>query len=733
MGRGDNRVPGTGYRVRGQRMRRVALAAVALAALGIGGVALVARQAPTAATSAAAATQGAGRSAADRDWPLYGGDANGSHYSSLTQITTQNVAQLGLAWSTDLETFPGQIEGTPLVVDGTIYVTGPWSVVVAVDARTGKVKWRWDPQIPHPTFKVDARGLRTRLGPSLCCGPVNRGVAYHNGKVFVGTLDSRLVALDARTGRTVWSTQVASKVDDYSISSAPRVIKGKVITGISGSEFGVRGFVAAYDAETGKQAWRFWTVPGDPALGFENAAMERAAKTWNGPWWKYGGGGTPWDGMAYDAELDLLYIGTGNGSPWSRELRSPGGGDNLYLCSIVAIRPSTGEYVWHYQTTPADNWDYASTQPIVLADLRIDGRTRKVLMQAPKNGFFYVIDRVTGQFISAQPFAKVTWASGIDPVTGRPIETPEANYGPEGTRLSPGSDGAHSWHAMAYHPGAGLAYIPGQETTGTYAWDPDFQHQMGRMNTGRPRNRPAPVDAATHQGGATTAPVAPPPTPAPPVRRGPQIVGAGGGQQQGAFLAAWDPITQKERWRLVFDKPGITSGTLATAGNLLFHGSNDGSFKAYTADTGSTLWSVALAPGFANPITYTLDGVQYVTVATGRSGTQAPGRLYTFKVGGTMPVPPMTPVAPPEDPSGINTAEAIRAEFDRVGLPDEPARTLVQQMCSGCHPPTVVTRVRQPADAWRETVAAMAGRGMPATPEQREQIIAYLGKHRGPQ
>ena len=583
---------------------------------------------------------------------MYGLDAAETHYSPLTQITESNVARLGLVWAADLDAFPGQIQGTPLVVDGIIYSTGPWSVVVAVDARTGKVKWRWDPQIPHPTFKTDARGLRTRLGPSLCCGPVNRGVAYHDGKVFVGTLDSRLVALDAKNGRTIWSTQVASKADDYSITSAPRVIKGRVITGSSGSEFGVRGFVAAYDAQTGKQVWRFWTVPGDPSLGFENAAMERAAKTWNGAWWKYGGGGTPWDGMAYDPELDLLYIGTGNGSPWSRDLRSPGGGDNLYLCSIVAIRPDTGEYVWHYQTTPADNWDYASTQPIVLADVKLDGRVRKVLMQAPKNGFFYVIDRTNGAFISAQPFTKVTWASGIDQVTGRPIETPEANYGTTGQRLSPGSDGAHSWHAMAWHPGAGLAYIPGQDTTGTYAWDPDFQHQMGRMNTGRPRNRPAPVDAATHPGGTPAAAPAPPATPAPPVRRPPQIVGAGGGQQQGAFLVAWDPIAQKEKWRLTFDRPGITGGTLATAGNLLFHGSNDGSFSAYTADTGRKLWSVMLAPGFANPVTYTIDGVQYVTVATGRSGTQAPGRLYTFAVDGKGTVPSIDPVRPARGPVG---------------------------------------------------------------------------------
>ncbi|MGV3515851.1 PQQ-dependent dehydrogenase, methanol/ethanol family [Luteitalea sp.] len=701
-----------------------ALLAAGVAAAVWAGATLTAGRGPVAPTQEAKA---------DVPWAMYGLDAAETHYSPLTQITTANVARLGLVWSAELDAFPGQIQGSPIVVDGTMYTTGPWSVVVAVDARTGKVKWRWDPQIPHPTFKTDARGLRTRLGPSLCCGPVNRGVAYHDGKVYVGTLDSRLVALDARTGRTVWSTQVMSKADDYSITSAPRIIKGKVITGSSGSEFGVRGFLAAYDAQTGKQVWRFWTVPGDPSLGFENAALERAAKTWNGAWWKYGGGGTPWDGMAYDPELDLLYIGTGNGSPWSRELRSPGGGDNLYLCSILAIRPDTGEYVWHYQTTPADNWDYASTQPIVLADLKIDGRVRKVLMQAPKNGFFYVLDRATGAFISAQPFTDVTWASGIDQKTGRPIETPEASYGTTGQRLSPGSDGAHSWHAMAWHPGAGLAYIPGQHTTGTFAWDPDFQHQMGRMNTGRPRNRPAPVDAATHPGGAAAPAAAAPATPTAPVRRGPQIVGAGGGQQQGAFLVAWDPLTQKERWRLTFAQPGITGGTLATAGNLLFHGSNDGTFSAYTADTGQRLWSVMLAPGFANPVTYTIGGVQYVTVATGRSGTQAPGRLYTFAVDARGTVPSMAPIPPPEDPSGINTAAAIQAEFDRVGLPDDPARTLVQQLCSGCHQPTVVTRMRQPEDGWRETIANMASRGMPGTPEQREQIIRYLARHRGPE
>jgi PQQ-dependent dehydrogenase (methanol/ethanol family) len=662
---------------------------------------------------------------------MYGLDSAETHYSPLDQINATTVKRLGLKWATDLDAFPGQIQGTPLVVDGTLYGTSPWSVVFAADVRTGNLKWRWDPQIPHQVFKIDDRGVRHRLGPSLCCGPVNRGVAYHDGKVFVGTLDSRLVALDAHTGRPVWSVQVASKEDDYSISGAPRVIKNMVITGTSGAEFGVRGFVAAYAVDTGKLLWRFWIVPGDPTLPFENPAMEMAAKTWTGAWWKYGGGGTPWDGMAYDPELDLLYIGTGNGSPWSRDLRSPGGGDNLFLCSILALRPSTGEYVWHYQTTPADNWDYASTQPLILADLTIDGRQRKVIMQAPKNGFFYVIDRATGEFISARPFTPVTWASGVDPKTGRPIETPEASYGTENVRISPGSDGAHSWHAMSWHPGAGLVYIPGQETSGMFARDPDFQHQMGRMNTGRPRRTPAPpaVAPGTPPAGGGAPPAAQPARPAP---RPPQIVGAGGTQQQAAFLVAWDPKVQQERWRIRFDRPGITGGTLATAGNLVFHGSNDGSFSAYTADKGEKVWSVALAPGFANPITYTVDGIQYVTVATGRSGLQAPGRLYTFALDATRATPAMEPVPPPLDPSGIASAEMVRQEFERVGLPAERGRDLIVQLCSGCHQPTVLTRFRKPEAGWRETMRAMVSRGMPGKPEEHEIVLQYLTRYLGP-
>jgi len=649
----------------------------------------------------------------DQEWAVYGRDNAETHYSPLDQINANNVQRLGLVWAFDTWSYAGQIEGTPLVSNGILYGTLPWSVVIALDARTGKLKWRWDPQIPHETFVTDERGVRFRRGPSMCCGPVNRGVALYQGKVFVGTLDNRLVALNAETGKEVWTVQVASKEDDYTITGAPRVIKGKVILGNSGAEFGVRGFIAAWDPNSGKQIWRFWIVPGDPTLAFENKAMEVAAKTWNGPFWKYGGGGTPWDGMAYDPDLDLLYIGTGNGSPWARDIRSPGGGDNLYLACILALRPDTGAYVWHFQTTPKDNWDYASTQPLILTDLTIQGRRRKVIMQAPKNGFFYVVDRVTGEFISAQPFTKVTWATGVDSKTGRPIETLEAAYGAVGATISPGSDGAHNWHAMSWNPATGLVYIPGQETSGVYSRDPDFAHQIGRFNTGRNRS---------------PAPNAPPP-PARP--SGPISVGAGGAQQQGAYLVAWDPIAQKEHWRIRFERPGVTGGTLSTAGNLLFHGSNDGGFAAYTPDKGEKLWSIPLAPGFANPITYTLDGKQYVTVLTGRSGSQAaPARVYTFALDAKTPIPSMSPAPNPQELT--SGAVTVLAEFDRAGLPDAPGRELIQQLCAGCHQPTVVTRFRQSEDGWRRTVSAMANRGMPGTTEQQEVVIRYLTRYLGP-
>ena len=356
--------------------------------------------------------------AADNDpgnWMSHGRTYSEQRYSPLDKINATNVGQLGLAWTFQLATNRG-VEATPIVVDGVMYTTSAWSVVYALNAKNGQLLWQYDP-------KVDRQ-----VGYHACCDVVNRGVAVWKGRVYVAALDGRLIALDAKSGQVVWSVQTTDPKMSYTITMAPRIIKGRVMIGNSGSEYGVRGYVSAYDADTGKLDWRFFTVPGDPAKGFENKAMESAAKTWNGQWWKAGGGGSPWDAMSYDPETNLLYFGTGNGLPWDEKARSPSGGDNLYISSIIAVNADTGEYAWHYQTTPGDSWDFDATQTITLADLTIDGQPRKVLMQANKNGFFYVLDRVSGKLISATPYVPQSWTKGVDMATGKPIPIGDIHY-----------------------------------------------------------------------------------------------------------------------------------------------------------------------------------------------------------------------------------------------------------------------------------------------------------------
>ena len=528
------------------------------------------------------------------DWLTYGHDYAETHFSPLKLINDKNVHRLGLHWSFETNT-EATYEDTPLISNGVIYGTGSRSIVFAVDARTGKEKWRYDPDVDRS------------FGRRACCGPNNRGVALYEGKVYVGILDGRLAALDQETGKKIWSVKT-TEGDYQTITGAPRVVKGKVIIGNAGAEYGERGYVSAYDAESGKLAWRFYTVPGDPSKPVENPALEKALKTWNGEWWKMGGGGTVWDSLAYDSDADLLYVGTGNGGPWNREVRSPGGGDNLYLSSILALKPNNGKLVWYYQTTPGDSWDFTATQNLILADLQIGGRPRKVIMQAPKNGFFYVLDRLTGELLSAKPFTDINWATGVDRKTGKPIETSDARYLNGPVLIWGGAGGAHSWQPMSYSPETKLAYIPGTNAGFPFAPDPNFKWQKGRANTGATFIRP--VNAQN------------PPQPT-------------------GFLVAWDPASNSERWRVGY--PTRPGGTVATEGNLVFLGAADGHLQAYSADKGEKLWEALIGPGISTPVTYAIDGQQYLSVLAGRNG----GRLFTFALDGKEPIP-----APLNSPAG---------------------------------------------------------------------------------
>jgi quinohemoprotein ethanol dehydrogenase len=563
--------------------------------------------------------EGALRNPTAGEWITHGLNYAETRFSPLKAIDTSNVGRLGLLWTANVGVGGGPQEATPLVSNGVMYVITNWSVVYAFDARSGKELWRFDPKVDHRV----GEGNTDRL----CCGVVNRGLALYQGKVFVPVIDGRLAAVDAEGGQLMWETQTTPRNQPYSITMAPRVIKGKVIVGNSGGEYAVRGYVSAYDANSGRLAWRFFTVPGDPTKPFEHPDLGAAAKTWTGEWWKMGGGGTVWDAIAFDPDADLLYIGTGNGGPWNRESRSPGGGDNWYLSSILALRPDNGKYVWHYQTTPGDNWDYTAVQHLLLADLRINGRTRKVIMQAPKNGFFYVIDRVSGEFISAGPFADVNWAKGIDPKTGRPIENPEARYGFSPVALSPGPLGAHNWSPMSFNPITGLVYLPAGNNSAVYARTRDFAFKIASEEfTGTGQYQ---TGVTLGRGGAAASAIITPPF------IGPE---AGRGQRVG-FLLAWDPVTQKERWR----QPGgggIGGGTVATAGNLVFQVIPDGRLVAYSADKGEKLLEVSIGTrGVGPPITYQLDGRQYVAFMGGQG---APGMALE-----SVPVPPGSTIVKP--------------------------------------------------------------------------------------
>ena len=556
------------------------------------------------------------------DWLTYGFSQGETRHSPLTQINAQNVNRLGLAWSYDLGAGGGSQEGTPLVWNGTLYGITNWSVVFAIDVRTGKERWRWDPEVNQD---------KTRS--KICCGVVNRGIAIYQGLIIAPVIDGRLHALDAETGKPRWEARVAYPQDDQTITMAPRIAKGRVIIGVSGGDRPTRGFFDAYDALTGHKLWRFYTVPGDPSKPFENSAMRKAAETWEGAWWKLGGGAAVWDGMAYDADNDLIYIGTGNAEPWPEMLRKSNGKDNLYVCSILAVHGQTGELKWHYQVVPQDSWDYDSVQQLLLADLNIGGRPRKVVMQASKNGFYYVLDRITGQFISAQPYAQVNWAKGIDQKTGRPMVNPGANYDANAVTVFPSAGGAHNWSPMSFNPATGLVYIPTTTSSSfTFAADPNFSLETlkpGQSKTGTIRPSPTP-----------TGPPLPMIGPAP-------LEGARGA------LVAWDPVTQETRWRTP-GGGGIGGGTVTTAGNLVLQVVNDGRLLAYSADKGEKLAEIqtGLVRGMGPPITYQVGGKQYVSLMGGTGPVvPAPGATAAAAAaapaGGT-PAPPAPPAPLPK-------------------------------------------------------------------------------------
>ncbi len=577
------------------------------------------------------------------NWMSYGGTYSEQHYSPLTQINKGNVAQLGLAWFADYDTNLTQA-GTPLEIDGVIYVSTAWSHVYAFDAHSGKTLWEYNPKTPGDWIR------------NVCCGIVNRGIAAWNGKIYLGTLDGRLVAINAKTGKEVWSVVTIDRTKHYSITSAPRVAKGKVLIGESGGEYGVRGYLSAYDAETGKMDWRFYTVPGDPKNGFENPAMEMAAKTWGGQWWKLGGGGTVWDAVVFDPVTNLVYFGVGNGTPWNDHFRDPTNKDNLFLASIVALNVDTGAYVWHYQETPEDTWDYDAVSPMSVVDLNIGGRNRRVLLQPSKNGFFYVIEARTGKLLHATPFMNVNWANGVDLKTGRPRIKPEARY-PDGKPwdLSPGVQGAHGWHSNAYSPQTGLLYVPTQIAFFPMVFDPTYTPNPVGYNLG--------IDFGAQITYYRDHPEAPN-----------KFVG---------YLQAIDPLTGKKVWGGP-ENQGPTGGAVATAGGLVFQGGGTADqFRAFDAESGTVLWTGKTQTAvLAAPISYELDGKQYLAVSVGgvvQGGDYyAPNhsRMLVYTLGGTAQLPapqPYTPRALLPPPATATAAQVHQGE------------QLYARNCAACH------------------------------------------------
>ena len=637
--------------------------------------------------------------ASGTDWPGFGRTYGEQHFSPLNQIDSHSIGRLGLAWYIDLP--PGNAATEPVEVGGVLYYAQGLSVIHAVDAASGKELWRYDPQA----------GEQAGLGLRFSWG--GHGLCSWNGKVYIGTPDGRLLALDGKTGKLVWSVQDAIKGGGQFINAAPRALGGKIIVGQGGGDFSfARGYTTAYDAETGKQLWRFYTVPGDPAKGFENKAMAMAAKTWTGQWWKWGGGGEPWNAFAYDAANNQILFGVGNGYPWNREIRSPGG-DNLFLCSIVALDADTGEYRWHYQFNAGDSWDYDATMDIELADLNIGGRLRQVAMEAPKNGYFYVFDRTDGKLLSVGQIAeKLTWATGINMSTGRPIEVSGIRY-PDGKTFEmwPSPRGAHSWMPMAFSPQTGLVYIPRLSQGLTFDSRGIDAENLRVVGANIGAAKPDPLDETS-------------------------------------ALIAWDPVTQK----LVWEVPtfgGWNGGVLATGGDLVFQGQIDGRFSAYEARHGKELWHFAAQDALlAAPISYLVGGKQYVSVVVGMTGTAAidprslgglvfdyrtqKRRVLTFALDSNAELPPAPPAV-------------IQAAPDPDYKPDAALAATGAAIfgfnCGICHGPGAVSGGTAPdlrssdipsaADSFHAVVrdGTRVAAGMPSFKDMTESDIAAIRQY----
>lgn len=576
-------------------------------------------------------------------------------YSPLTQINAGNVDKLGIAWYDDYDTYRG-IEATPLYADGVLYNILAWNITIAYDARTGERLWTFDPEVPR------------EMGRYACCEPVSRGLALWEDKVIIATLDGRVMALDRATGAPIWSTQTFDHEMPYTITGAPRVFDGKVVVGQSGGDLGVRGFAIALDVDTGAELWKFYLTSnptGEPDGAASDPVMPMVRETWSddGMWTELGGGANAWDSIAYDPELDLVYIGTGNGSPLAWQHRSNSEGDNLFICSIVALNASDGSYAWHYQMVPEEDWDYTCTSSIVSADLEIEGEMRKVIMQAPKNGFFYVLDRATGEVISAETYVKVNWARGIDPATGRPLINPETHYGTDPVLVYPGPGGAHNWFPMGYSPRTKLAYFPAYQSGMVYALDPDFEPTPFRSNAGW----------GGYSGEA--------------LEKRQQLMEQANADEK-AWLVAYDPVRQRIAWRNELPRHG-NGGVMITASDLVFEGTTHQTFAAFDARTGSQLWSFPIQSSpVAGPITYELDGEQYVAVNAGWGGgaagversmgidrARATARLVVFKLGGDVELPPLAMQEPIPSPPRLTATEAEVAR----------GAQLYAQTCATCH------------------------------------------------